>query len=69
METLTAALAGASNSGRRCLRHEPVDVERGRRVGNALLVKLNQIGTVTETLDAMHMAARQVTSRSFPPIR
>jgi enolase len=27
------------------------------RVGNALLVKLNQIGTVTETLDAVHMAA------------
>ena len=27
-------------------------------VGNALLVKLNQIGTVTETLDAMAMAAR-----------
>ena len=26
------------------------------RVGNALLVKLNQIGTVTETLDAMTMA-------------
>jgi len=26
-------------------------------VGNALLVKLNQIGTVTETLDAMQMAA------------
>jgi enolase len=27
-------------------------------IGNALLVKLNQIGTVTETLDAMAMAAR-----------
>ena len=27
------------------------------RVGNALLVKLNQIGTVTETLDAVAMAA------------
>jgi enolase len=27
-------------------------------VGNALLVKLNQIGTVTETLDAMETAAR-----------
>jgi enolase len=27
-------------------------------IGNALLVKLNQIGTVTETLDAMHMAAK-----------
>ena len=28
-------------------------------VGNALLVKLNQIGTVTETLDAVAMAARR----------
>jgi enolase len=27
------------------------------KVGNSLLVKLNQIGTVTETLDAVHMAA------------
>ena len=27
-------------------------------IGNALLVKLNQIGTVTETLDAMAMAAK-----------
>ena len=26
-------------------------------IGNALLVKLNQIGTVTETLDAMRMAS------------
>src|SRR5438093_6394658 len=26
------------------------------RVGNALLVKLNQIGTVTETLDAIRLA-------------
>ena len=28
------------------------------RVGNALLVKLNQIGTVTETLDAIEIARR-----------
>jgi enolase len=28
-----------------------------QKVGNALLVKLNQIGTVTETLDAVRMAA------------
>ena len=28
------------------------------KVGNALLVKLNQIGTVTETLDAIEMARR-----------
>src|SRR5712692_1615846 len=39
------------------------------KVGNAILVKLNQIGTVTETLDAMAMArdagyARIVSHRS-----
>jgi enolase len=38
----------------------PEILQRGiaENVGNALLVKLNQIGTVTETLDAMAMAAR-----------
>ena len=38
----------------------PAILERGitERIGNALLVKLNQIGTVTETLDAMQMARR-----------
>ena len=37
----------------------PSILERGidEGVGNALLVKLNQIGTVTETLDAIAMAA------------
>jgi len=37
----------------------PSILERGiaEGIGNALLVKLNQIGTVTETLDAMHMAS------------
>jgi enolase len=36
----------------------PAILERGIAdgIGNAVLVKLNQIGTVTETLDAMHMA-------------
>jgi enolase len=36
----------------------PEILERGiaEKVGNALLVKLNQIGTVTETLDAVAMA-------------
>jgi enolase len=36
----------------------PNILERGIRegIGNALLVKLNQIGTVTETLDAVEMA-------------
>jgi enolase len=37
----------------------PSILQRGiaDKIGNALLVKLNQIGTVTETLDAMRMAA------------
>jgi enolase len=37
----------------------PEILKRGiaNKVGNALLVKLNQIGTVTETLDAVRMAA------------
>jgi enolase len=36
----------------------PTILERGIReqIGNALLVKLNQIGTLTETLDAVEMA-------------
>ena len=38
-------------------------------VGNALLVKLNQIGTVTETLDAMALARqRRVRDRDLAPI-
>ena len=38
----------------------PAILERGIKdgVANAILVKLNQIGTVTETLDAIAMAAR-----------
>jgi enolase len=38
----------------------PEILRRGidQKIGNALLVKLNQIGTVTETLDAMDMARR-----------
>ena len=38
----------------------PEILERGieEKVANAILIKLNQIGTVTETLDAMAMAAR-----------
>jgi enolase len=37
----------------------PAILKKGieERVGNALLVKLNQIGTVTETLDAVRMAS------------
>ena len=38
----------------------PAILERGiaDHIGNAILVKLNQIGTVTETLDAMRMASK-----------
>jgi enolase len=49
----------------------PAILERGieEKVANAVLVKLNQIGTVTETLDAMALAesagyARVVSHRS-----
>jgi len=37
----------------------PAIFERGieRGIGNSILIKLNQIGTVTETLEAMHLAA------------
>jgi enolase len=38
----------------------PVRLERGIRegIGNAILIKVNQIGTLTETLEAMEMASR-----------
>ena len=45
---------------RRPVRHEP-DAPGGRhqaRRGNSLLVKVNQIGTLSETLDAVDMAHR-----------
>src|SRR5207247_363355 len=37
----------------------PEILKRGiaEKIGNAILIKLNQIGTVTETLDAVKMAA------------
>jgi enolase len=36
----------------------PAILKKGieQKIGNALLVKVNQIGTITETLDAMHIA-------------
>ena len=51
---------------RRRVRDQPGDPEARHRggVGNALLVKLNQIGTVTETLDAVAMAATPATRAS-----
>ena len=39
-------------------------IERG--IGNSILIKLNQIGTVSETLDAIAMAQVPATRRSFP---
>ena len=45
--------------GRRPVRHQPRDLQEGidEGIANSILIKLNQIGTVTETLDAMKMAA------------
>ena len=46
---------------RRCVRHQSGDLRRRaspQGIANALLVKVNQIGTVTETLDAMAMASK-----------
>jgi enolase len=38
----------------------PAILQQGidKGIGNAILIKLNQIGTVTETLDTMELAAR-----------
>ena len=50
----------------------PEILERGIRdgIGNALLVKLNQIGTVTETLDAVKMARDAgLRRRDLAPVR
>ncbi len=43
---------------RRHLRDQPGDSARGHRprIGNSILIKLNQIGTLTETLDTIEMA-------------
>jgi len=58
-QALTAALGDrAQLVGDDVFVTNPEILRRGiaDKVGNALLVKLNQIGTVTETLDAMAMA-------------
>ncbi len=58
-KALTASLGGAVQLvGDDVFVTNPSILERGIRenVGNALLVKLNQIGTVSETLDAVDMA-------------
>ena len=60
-KALTAAIGGRVQLvGDDVFVTNPTILERGiaEGIGNALLVKLNQIGTVTETLDAMHMASQ-----------
>jgi enolase len=60
-ERLTAALGSRIQLvGDDIFVTNPEILRRGidQKIGNALLVKLNQIGTVTETLDAMDMARR-----------
>ena len=46
-------------------------IERGiaQGVANAVLIKVNQIGTLTETLDAIELAARALPHRHLPPLR
>jgi len=43
---------------------------RGIREGvaNSILVKVNQIGTLTETLDAIEMPRKRATRRSSPTV-
>ncbi len=46
-------------------------LERGiaRRAANAILVKMNQIGTLTETFAVVDRAAKPAIAPSFPPAR
>lgn len=37
-----------------------------REVANAILIKVNQIGTLTEAFDAIEMAQKAATRRSYP---
>ena len=57
---LTRALGRAHPArGRRSIRDESGDLASGHRarsVGNAILIKVNQIGTLSETLEAMALA-------------
>ena len=49
----------------------PGDSARGastKRIGNALLVKVNQIGTLTETLDAIAMPRKRATAACLSPL-
>ena len=57
---LTDELETGPDRRRRPVRHQPGALQRGIDQGaaNALLVKVNQIGTLTETLDAVDLAHR-----------
>ena len=59
-KVLTEALGDKVPAGRRrSLRHQrraPGRGHRARASANAILIKVNQIGTLTETLDAVEMA-------------
>jgi enolase len=50
---------------RRSVRHQPARLAQGHRRGaaNSILVKVNQIGTLTETLEAVEMAHAQPATR------
>jgi enolase len=59
-QTLTAALGGKIQLvADDIFVTNPEIFQRGidRGIGNSILIKLNQIGTVTETLETMHMAS------------
>ena len=60
-ETLTAVLGGNTQLvGDDLFVTNPAIFEKGidRGIGNAILIKVNQIGTLTETLEAIEMAKR-----------
>ena len=53
---------------RRSVRHQhraPARKASKRASANSILIKVNQIGSLTETLEAMQMAPRPATRRSF----
>ena len=56
----TVELVGDDNF---CTNPATISDAIGRGIANASLIKLNQIGTVTETLAAMAVAAGRVTGR------
>jgi len=63
--SLTEALETASAGGRRSVCHQrgPAGPGRGEGRGNAILIKLNQIGTLTETMQCIELARPAATAR------